>query len=809
MTIVRFIRLSTGKPITLEAQLGGGGEGKIYAVAEAPDLVAKVYHPDKVAPDRGLKLRVMYENPPDVSHLKYDPIAWPVDLLKSPKTSQIVGFLMRRVTQMRSLHEVYNPKTRREQLPFFDYYGLHRTARNLAAAVGILHAKGYVIGDVNESNILVSDRALIALVDTDSFQVRDQQRQVTYRCPVGKPEFTPAELQGERFDTIDRSPEHDLFGLGVLLFQLLMEGTHPFDGVYLNAGEPPPKETRIAAGHFPYNLHAPYRPKPLAPSIAILHPELQRLFWQCFVGGHINPKLRPDPLTWIHALRVAEAEFVSCAVNSQHRYGRHLKTCPWCDRMAQLGGRDPFPGKHSQPLAPIGSPIQQSVKSADKPSFQPAATRPRSNLPHASRTKAYRTRKPKLDWFGLLSQPMLLAIGAGLAIVGLPLIESLYSPWQQSQSEAIDPGTSSVFTTLEAEACLRQFSTWLQPGEIQRSLMLSQCKLDRAQQLAREGQLKPALDLLAEIPAHPDLDAEVQKWASEWSKSLLEVAAQEYDLGQFDVAVSLATSIPEIASVRLDAQTAIANWYKEWSANSSRLKAAQQARFGDRPEEAIQKLAQVTTTYWREQAQLLLDDIYTGEANRALSGDRLADAKAAAREISDPIRKQRLEVQIAQFERSQLMQKSDRTYLELAQKALYSGQFQTAKEAAIRVIGRDDGMKAIDILQKAESYDRLSNLLRDGQWDSASLMTRLRLISLLRDNFSCEEVGLIDRLWVSASQGQYGLSVQLRYKKQEGIIGQDSMTAAQQQQLNQIYPSRLHWGTDGATLDRKLRSCGY
>jgi serine/threonine protein kinase len=809
--MVWFIRLSTGKPITLDTQLGGGGEGKVYTVSQEPGLVAKVYHPDKMASDRALKLHVMYENPPDVSHLKYNPIAWPVDLLKSPKTSQIVGFLMRRVTKMQPLHEVYNPKTRRENLPFFDYYGLHRTARNLAAAVGILHAKGYVIGDVNESNILVCDRALIALVDTDSFQVRDPQRQVTYRCPVGKAEFTPAELQGERFDTIDRSPEHDLFGLGVLLFQLLMEGTHPFDGVYLNAGEPPPKEARIAAGHFPYSPHVPYHPKPLAPSIAILHPELQRLFWQCFVGGHINPKLRPEPLTWIHALRVAETEFVSCAVNSQHRYGRHLKTCPWCERAMQLGGRDPFPGKHSQPLTPAGNPIQSLIKSATKPSLQTAATRraTQTNATYTRRTQAYRSRKPKLDWLGLLSQPMLLVIGAGLAIGGLLIADSLYSNVPKRQAGQTNTDVPSALTTLEAETCLRQFSVWLKPGQMQRSLMLSQCKLDRAQQLAQTGQLKPALDLLAEIPAHPDLDAEIQKWTREWSKSLLEIAAQEYDLGQFDVAVSFATSIPENSPVYREARDAIAQWYKEWSANSSRLKAAQQARLGDRPDAAIETLAQVTTTYWREQAQMLLDDIYIGEAERALSDDRLAEAKAAAHQVLDPIRKQRLEVQVAQFEQSQMTQKSDRTYLELAQKALYSGQFQTAKEVAVRIVGREEGMKAIDILQKADSYNQLSNLLRDGQWDSASLMTRLRLISLLRDNFSCEEVGLIDRLWVDASQGQYGLSVQLRYKKQEGIFGQDSMTAVQQQRLNQIYPSRLHWGSEGATLDRKLRSCGY
>jgi formylglycine-generating enzyme required for sulfatase activity len=90
-----------------------------------------------------------------------------------------------------------------------------------------LHARGYVVGDVNESNVLVAERSLITLVDTDSFQVRDAQTGVVYRCPVGKPEFTPPELQGRRFADVDRNPEHDQFGLAVLLASRRPSGDDP------------------------------------------------------------------------------------------------------------------------------------------------------------------------------------------------------------------------------------------------------------------------------------------------------------------------------------------------------------------------------------------------------------------------------------------------------------------------------------------------------------------------------------------------------------------------------------------------------
>jgi DNA-binding helix-hairpin-helix protein with protein kinase domain len=255
----------------------------------------------------------------------------------------------------------------------FNYLYLHQAARNLAAAVRTRHARGYVIGDVNESNILVSERALVTLVDTDSFQVRDPHNGVVYRCPVGKPEFTPPELQGQTFAHVDRTPEHDLFGLAVLIFQLLMEGTPPFAGVFQGAGEPPPYEKRISDGHFPYGRvrYVPYRPMPIAPSLDVLHPTLQRLFLRCFEEGHLHPSARPDALTWLNALQEAENNLVVCAVNGYHRYDRHLSACPWCERAARLGGRDPFPSRQA---VQRGQHLQSTVHTPM--SLPPERTRP-------------------------------------------------------------------------------------------------------------------------------------------------------------------------------------------------------------------------------------------------------------------------------------------------------------------------------------------------------------------------------------------------------------------------------------------------
>jgi len=369
---------SNGKTIDLDQnlQIAVGGEACIYKVQGG--LLAKIYH--KPTDERARKLALMVQNPPKDPMASYGhiSIAWPLDLLQTMDgTNRVIGFLMQRAQGDRIIN-FYIPKERRSKNPLFSYLYLIRTARNLATAVYALHERGYVIGDVNESNILVLPTALVTLIDTDSFQVRDLSRGIVYRCPVGKPEFTPPELQGKIFAHVDRSPEHDLFGLAVLVFQLLMEGTHPFAGIYKGTGDPPLCEDSIAKGHFPYSRKrsVPYDPPRYAPPFDILHPSLRNLFVRCFEDGHVYPKRRPTADEWRDALSQAENALVTCNSNDQHFYGNHLSVCPWCERTRRTGV-DPFPPKQSptqtrkpapppqkaQPVSPI-RPIRPSPQRA-------------------------------------------------------------------------------------------------------------------------------------------------------------------------------------------------------------------------------------------------------------------------------------------------------------------------------------------------------------------------------------------------------------------------------------------------------------
>ncbi len=306
-----IVRDSRNRPVPLGRRIGGGGEGDVFAVTGQTGLIAKIY----TAPTReaGEKLARMVARPPGEregidGHVN---LAWPSELLYGTgNTTSPIGFLMPHVARAVPLLEVFNPRLRASVLPDFDRRYLFRTARNLAAVLATLHQAGYVVGDVNESNILVSPSALVSFIDCDSFQVQATRNGsvVTYPCPVGKLEYTAPELQGKIFRQEMRQPEADRFGLGVLIFQLLMEGRHPFAGTWTGSGEPPSVGEKIRRGCFPYadKPVCPIEPPLNAALLATLPPDVAALMRRCFIEGHRQPSRRPTPERWRDTLGGAE-----------------------------------------------------------------------------------------------------------------------------------------------------------------------------------------------------------------------------------------------------------------------------------------------------------------------------------------------------------------------------------------------------------------------------------------------------------------------------------------------------------------------
>ncbi|HYW08480.1 MAG TPA: hypothetical protein VE913_16085, partial [Longimicrobium sp.] len=140
--------------------LGAGGEARVFAVPGDARRVAKVYH--RPTEEHARKIARMIADPPVLGEGDGVRLAWPEEVLSDGR-GRLAGFVMPRAEGPR-IFEFYNPVTRRAQAPLFHHGLLHRAGAHLAAAFAALHARGYVVGDVNESNILVALDGRVTLV---------------------------------------------------------------------------------------------------------------------------------------------------------------------------------------------------------------------------------------------------------------------------------------------------------------------------------------------------------------------------------------------------------------------------------------------------------------------------------------------------------------------------------------------------------------------------------------------------------------------------------------------------------------------
>ncbi|BDE05059.1 hypothetical protein WPS_03350 [Vulcanimicrobium alpinum] len=315
-------RDGSGATLTIGKKLGEGGEGAVYVTREQPDLVAKVYA-RPVPPEQVAKLDAMVRaGDPALRTVA----AWPSALLFDG--ARPVGFTMRKIAARHPLHDLLGPARRRILFPNTHWTFLIHTATNLARAFEVMHDRGIVIGDVNSNNVVVHRDSTAQLIDCDSFQIRAGE--TVFRCNVGVPEYQPPELQGCDLSRVERTAEHDLFGLAVMIFQLLFVGKHPFAGVLPpGTGENGAIGANVAARRFFYGGDARrrgLRPPPGSLALSAVTPEIEAHFARAFLGA---PCDRPSAAAWRAALAALERATVRCDANPLHRHVDATR-CPWC-----------------------------------------------------------------------------------------------------------------------------------------------------------------------------------------------------------------------------------------------------------------------------------------------------------------------------------------------------------------------------------------------------------------------------------------------------------------------------------------------
>lgn len=313
---------SSGATLTIGKKLGEGGEGVVFTTNEKKDVVAKIYsHP--LTKVQIAKLEEMVLAADDTLGTV---AAWPTSMLY--KGARPVGFTMPMLTSQHPLHDLFGPKRRQALFPNANWSFLVHAGINLSRAFEVLHARNIVVGDVNSNNVVVFPDSTARLIDCDSFQIRGRGK--LFRCNVGVAEYQPPELQGRDFSRIDRLPQHDLFGLAVMIFQLLFLGKHPFAGVLPpNMAGAAPIGANVAAKRFFYGQEGRrlgLKPPPGSLTLTAITPQMTSYFQHAFLGETAS---RPSAAAWRNALTDLKSNTVVCRANPLHHYLRNA-ACPWC-----------------------------------------------------------------------------------------------------------------------------------------------------------------------------------------------------------------------------------------------------------------------------------------------------------------------------------------------------------------------------------------------------------------------------------------------------------------------------------------------
>lgn len=198
-----------------------GGEGTIYTT-NIPDIVAKIYKPEKLDCAKFEKLRLMM-----TKSINCDGVCFPFALLYNQR-NEFVGYLMKKAKGIELQRCVFIPKLLKKTFPEWNKVDTVTLCVTILKKLKYLHERNIILGDINPNNILVVSPQEVYFVDTDSYQIDG------FPCPVGTINYTAPEIQRKEYSSFLRTLGNEYFAVATLLFMIMLPGKPPYS---LQGGE--------------------------------------------------------------------------------------------------------------------------------------------------------------------------------------------------------------------------------------------------------------------------------------------------------------------------------------------------------------------------------------------------------------------------------------------------------------------------------------------------------------------------------------------------------------------------------------------
>jgi hypothetical protein len=348
--------------VNLTPPIAQGAAGTIHRVVGEPGIVVKLYKDPKDLPAYNQKIESMLAARPNLPPFSYNgrtyvQIAWPLGKVCNGR-GDFLGFVMPEV-DIQASTELENvlQKAMRTRKGISEFYGTRvLLAANLAALMAELHALGHHMIDMKPINMRFYPHAwYMAILDTDGFSINGQCRLPGHQY---SDEYIAPEARGKSPESLGL--EQDLFALATIIFRLINNGLHPYQGIDLG-NHPTTLQERIFAGLYAYGVRGHPAVRPAPSSIhQYLEDETRALFDRAFqISGS-----RPTSAEWRDHLNglITNKVLVRCAADSKN-HAHFSKGCGLC-ALSPSGSRAsarqqpvqaPATVLNTLPTAPIGA----------------------------------------------------------------------------------------------------------------------------------------------------------------------------------------------------------------------------------------------------------------------------------------------------------------------------------------------------------------------------------------------------------------------------------------------------------------------
>ena len=385
-------------PCELGKLIAQGGAGAIYLVKGKPQWVAKIYmHPNstninyQAAAHERERIEAMLSRPPKIQapHLgQYHQLAWPLSILENP-AGQMLGFTMSKLPLDKAcdLESLITKNGRTaEGLPE-NYIVRLFASHNIAALVRELHREGHYIVDMKPKNMSIykTDEAqgLVAILDSDGFSINSITGK-RFPAEMFSSEYIAPELLKNNSKPDKAGEYQDRWALAVIIFRLLNNSTHPYQGVY--RGSDSVLDDHVKADRYAYGrkAHPDISPRPRGSIHEYLDDETRDLFDRSFGKDQYQ---RPSAKEWRDHLQALtdlnNKRVFQCKKDATHWH--FSRGCPFCQQAPiirkQQSVQITVPTKS---LKVSQTPVRTSVQSARVPAYTTSASGPPSTRPQPS-----------------------------------------------------------------------------------------------------------------------------------------------------------------------------------------------------------------------------------------------------------------------------------------------------------------------------------------------------------------------------------------------------------------------------------------